>query len=110
MHTKLFHRLNGAVGACRYADAVAVAFCSIYDGFTVYQLYRFFGAGFDAFKRAPAFFLIDDYFHRVVLFSCYGVLRQISLKRVFMVFARYGEVTSKAFRSAAPEKKMTVSS
>ena len=61
---KLFNRLNSAVGACRYADTVAVALCRIYDGFTVYQLYRFLGAGFDAFQRSPAFCLIDDYFHR----------------------------------------------
>jgi len=64
MHTKLFHRLNGAVGACRYADAVAVAFCLINYGLAVLQAYGFPGAGFDAFKRSPAFCLIDDYFHR----------------------------------------------
>jgi hypothetical protein len=60
---KLFYGLNGAVGACRYAYAVAIAFCRVYAGFTVHQGYRLLGAGFDAFKRTLAFSLINNYFH-----------------------------------------------
>jgi len=63
----LFHRLNSAIGACRYAYAVAVAFCLVDDGFSVHQRYCFLRTGFDALQRALAFCRIDDYFHGVIL-------------------------------------------
>lgn len=56
----LFRRLNGAVGAGGYADAVAIAFRLVYDGFAVDQSYGLLRADFDAFKRACAFFRINN--------------------------------------------------
>lgn len=64
----LIRRLNCAVGAGWYADAVAVAFCRIYDCLAVYQGYGFLGAGFDTFKRTTTFVRVNNYFHSIPLF------------------------------------------
>jgi hypothetical protein len=47
--TKLINRLNGAVWARGYANAVAVAPCMVNDRTAVYKGYCFLGAGCDAF-------------------------------------------------------------
>lgn len=59
----LFCGLNGSIGTGGYADAVAIAFPLVYNGFTVYQAYGLLRAGFDALLRAFAEGVINSYFH-----------------------------------------------
>jgi hypothetical protein len=63
----LIRRLNCAIGACGYADAVAIALCMVDDRFAVDKGYGFLRAGFNAFTRTPAFFLINNKLHRTYL-------------------------------------------